>query len=72
MFVVSAVAIFLALMLLPGSALSPHAPPIEIGSALLAALLGAGAAALAEAAAPRGTDNLSVPLVAAGVVLLIV
>jgi phytol kinase len=72
MFVASAVAIFLALMLLPGSSLSRYAPPIGAGRALPAALLGAGAAALAEAASPRGTDNLSVPLLAAGVVLLIV
>jgi phytol kinase len=72
MFGVSAVAMFLVLTLLPGSALSPYAPPAGAGRALLAALLGAGAAALAEAASPRGTDNLSVPLVAAGVILLIV
>src|SRR5262245_45082052 len=72
MFVISAVVIFLTLRFLPGSPLSPYAPPINAGRALLAALLGAGAAALAEAASPRGTDNLSVPVVAAGVVLLIV
>src|SRR5262245_58137787 len=72
MFIASAIAIFLALTLLPASALSPYAPSIGIGRALLAALLGAGAATLAEAASPRGTDNLSVPLVAAGVILLIV
>jgi phytol kinase len=72
MFAASAVAMFLALALLPGSSLSRHAPPIDAGHALLAAVLGAGAAALAEAASPRGTDNVSVPLVAAGVVLLIV
>src|SRR5262245_57067229 len=71
MFLASAVVIFLTLTFLPGSSLSPYAPPIGVGRALLAALLGAGAAALAEAASPRGTDNLSVPLVAAGVVLLI-
>jgi phytol kinase len=72
MFAASAVAIFLVLRLLPGSALSPYALPIGIGNGVVAALFGAGAAALAEAASPRGTDNLSVPLVAAGIVLLIV
>jgi phytol kinase len=66
------VAIFLTLALLPGSALSPNAPPVAAGRALLAALLGACAAALAEAASPRGTDNLSVPLVAAAAVLLVI
>jgi phytol kinase len=72
MFAASAVAMFLVLALLPGSSLSPLAQPIGMGRALSAALLGAGAAALAEAASPRGTDNLSVPLVAAGVALLII
>src|SRR5262245_44491029 len=72
MFAVSMIVVFLALTFLPGSRLSPHAPSIGAGSALLAALLGAGAAALAEAASPCGTDNLSVPLVAAGVLLLLV
>jgi phytol kinase len=72
MFVVSAAVIFLVLVLLPGSALSPYALPIGVSRALRAALLGAGVAALAEAASPRGTDNLSVPLVTAGVVLLVV
>ena len=37
---------------------------------LAAALLGAAAATLAEASSPHGTDNLSVPLVAAAVALL--
>jgi phytol kinase len=72
MFAASAAVMFLTLLLLPGSSLSPYAPPIGVGRALLAALLGAGAAALVEAASPRGTDNLSVPLVAAGIVLLII
>jgi phytol kinase len=72
MFAVSAIAMFLALTLLPGSRLSPYATSISVRNALLAASSGAGVATLAEAASPRGTDNLSVPLVAAGVVLLIV
>src|SRR5262245_25755924 len=72
MLAVSTIVVFLALTMLPGSRLSPQAPSIGAGSALLAALLGAGAAALAEAASPCGTDNLSVPLVAAGVLLLLV
>jgi phytol kinase len=72
MFAASALAICLALALLPGSSLCPFAPPIGTGRALTAALLGAAAATLAEAASPRGTDNLSVPLITAGVVLLIV
>jgi phytol kinase len=69
MLLASFVAIFLVLTLLPGSPLSPHARPIGAGWALATALLAAGAATLAEGVSPRGTDNLSVPLVAAGVVL---
>ncbi len=71
MFAASAAAMFLALALLPGSALCANAAPIELGWALPAALLGAGAATLTEAVSPHGTDNLSVPLVAAAVALLI-
>jgi phytol kinase len=71
MFVASSVTMFLALTLLPGSVLCPHASLIGATRALLAALFGAGAATLAEAISPRGTDNLSVPLVAAAVALLI-
>lgn len=68
MFVASAVAMFLVLLLLPGSSLSPLATPSGAGRSLLAALVGAAFATLAEAVSPHGTDNLSVPLVAAGVV----
>ena len=68
MFVASAASMFLVLLLLPGSSLSPHSAPFSAGWALLGALLGAAFATLAEAVSPHGTDNLSVPLVAAGVV----
>lgn len=64
MFTASVVAIFLSLILLPGSALTPYAAPIELPRALLAALLGACAATVAEAISPHGTDNLSVPIAA--------
>ena len=67
MFVVSAVAMFLVLLLLPGSSLSPLATPSGAGWTLLTALVSSGFATLAEAVSPHGTDNLSVPLVAAGV-----
>ena len=70
--VAAAAAIFLALTLLPGSWLCPHARLVGSGTSLLAALLGAIAAALAEALSPHGTDNLSVPFAAAAVVLLVV
>lgn len=71
MWLAASVAMYLALTLLPGSALSPLAARPEPIRALAAALLGAGLAALAEAISPAGTDNLSVPLVAAGVVYLV-
>ena len=71
MFLASTAAMFLVLLLLPGSSLCPLSPPIGAGRSLLAALVGATFATLAEAVSPHGTDNLSVPLVAAGVVGLV-
>jgi dolichol kinase len=63
--------VYLSLRLLPGTSLCRLAAPIVAGRALLAAIIGAGAATCAEAVSLRGTDNLSVPLVAAAVTLLI-
>jgi phytol kinase len=71
MFAAASLAMFLALALLPGSVLCPLAPPIGTPRALAAALLGAGAATLTEAISPHGSDNLSVPLVATAVALLV-
>ncbi|MCC5617786.1 phosphatidate cytidylyltransferase [Nostoc sp. CHAB 5836] len=71
MFVATTVVIFLVLLLLPGSSLSPLAKPLSLGSALLTAVVTATFATLAEAVSPHGTDNLSVPLVAAGVVWIV-
>ncbi|MCC5656079.1 phosphatidate cytidylyltransferase [Nostoc sp. XA010] len=71
MFVVSTVVIFLVLLLLPGSSLSPLGKPFSLAWALLTAVITATFATLAEAVSPHGTDNLSVPLVAAGVVWVI-
>ncbi|WP_373530468.1 diacylglycerol/polyprenol kinase family protein [Nostoc sp.] len=71
MFVASTAVIFLVLLLLPGSSLSPLAKPLSLGWALLTAVITATFATLAEAVSPHGTDNLSVPLVAAGVVWVV-
>ncbi|AUB42839.1 VTE5, phytol kinase [Nostoc flagelliforme CCNUN1] len=71
MFVASTVVIFLVLLLLPGSSLSPLAKPFSLAWALLTAVITATFATLAEAVSPHGTDNLSVPLVAAGVVWIV-
>ncbi|MFW9262159.1 diacylglycerol/polyprenol kinase family protein [Nostoc sp. CALU 546] len=71
MFMASTMVIFLVLLLLPGSSLSPLATPLDLGWALLTAVVTATFATLAEAVSPHGTDNLSVPLVAAGVVWII-
>jgi phytol kinase len=62
MFVVSLVVVALTLLVLPGSPLSPTTEPLAEGTALLSALVAAVVATLAEAVAPAGTDNLSVPL----------
>ncbi len=67
MFVASTAAMFLVLLLLPGSSLSPLATSSGAGWTLFTALVGATFATLAEAVSPHGMDNLSVPLVAAGV-----
>ncbi|MHC5935217.1 diacylglycerol/polyprenol kinase family protein [Nostoc sp.] len=72
MFVASTVVIFLVLLLLPGSSLSPLATPLGLKWALLTAVITATFATLAEAVSPHGTDNLSVPLVAAGVVWVMI
>ena len=67
-FVAAALSMFLTILLVPASPLGPLTPPLSLGTALVAALLAAFAATLAEAVSPAGTDNLSVPLVAAAVV----
>jgi len=56
------VAVALTLLVLPGSTLSPTADVLQTGPTLLSALVAAAVATLAEAVAPAGTDNLSVPL----------
>ncbi len=71
MLLAAGLAMYLALVLLPGSALALLAPRPGPVAALLASMAGAAAATLAEAASPCGTDNLSVPLVAAAVAWLI-
>lgn len=68
MFLVSIVAIFLVLVLVPGSLFSPTSTSYNISLSVYATLASASLATLAEAVSPQGTDNLSVPLVAAGVV----
>ena len=72
MLAASFVAMFLTLALVPGSPLAPTAAPLSAGTAFVAALVGAAVAAGAEAVSPAGTDNVSVPLLAAGAVYGIV
>ncbi|EFA69933.1 hypothetical protein [Cylindrospermopsis raciborskii] len=64
--------IFLILLLIPGSLFSPLATPIDGWRAMLAAVTSATFATLLEGISPRGTDNLSVPLITAIVVWLII
>ena len=54
--------IFLTLLVLPGSALSPHSPALALSTILSLALGGTLVATAAEGCSPAGTDNLSVPL----------
>jgi dolichol kinase len=71
MFLASFVAILITLLVLPGSSLSPTTKPLVAGTALLSTLVAAAVATLAEAVAPAGTDNLSVPLLTAATLYLL-
>lgn len=71
MVVFSLLGIGLTLLLVPGSLLSPNSialSPLQVG---LMTVLGTGVAALAEGTSPRGTDNLSVPLLSGLVMFLL-
>ncbi|BAY11872.1 diacylglycerol/polyprenol kinase family protein [Calothrix sp. NIES-2098] len=72
MFLASTTAIFLVLLLLPDSLLSPLAIAYGVNKALLAAVVSGTLATLAEGVSPHGTDNLSVPLVTAAVVWILI
>ena len=71
MAIASFVAMFSTLIFLPGSALSPHSLPISLSMALLLTAVGTVVATLAEAVSPAGTDNLTVPLLAAASILIV-
>lgn len=72
MFGAAATAMFLTILLVPGSALGPLTPPLSVPTALTAAITGAGIATAAEAVSPAGTDNISVPILAGFSVFAIV
>lgn len=72
MFLVSFVVIFLVLKYLPGTFVAYNATWLTLTQALLAALVGAALATVAEALTPHGLDNLTVPLVASGAIWLLV
>ncbi len=63
MFLASGTAMFLVLLLGPGSSISPHAAPLGLGVSLIAAFAAALIATGAEAVSPHGMDNISVPLI---------
>jgi phytol kinase len=63
MFIASGTAILLVMLLIPGSPLSPLTTPLGFTTCLTAALVAAGFATVAEAVAPHGMDNISVPLI---------
>jgi dolichol kinase len=71
MFLASFVALLITLLALPGSSLSPTTEPLAAGTAVFSALVAAAVATLAEAVAPAGTDNLSVPLLTAATLYLL-
>jgi phytol kinase len=65
MVMVGALAMFLTLWLLPGSALSPASVVLGPAKAAIMTLFTIVVASLAEGVSPSGLDNLSVPLVSA-------
>ncbi len=67
MAVSSFIVIGLTLALLPGSVLSTHSIPFTVNSIVILTLAGSITAAAAESVSPKGTDNLFVPLLSAGV-----
>lgn len=64
MFTASSLAMFLTLYLLPGTSLAPTTPDFSLATSLIAAVCAACVATLAEGLSPRGTDNISVPILA--------
>ena len=72
MFLFSLIAILLTLTILPGSQLSPATVMLFQGKILLYTVISALVATIAEAVAPAGTDNLSVPLVTAACLWLMI
>ncbi len=72
MLVASFVSMFLILTLVPGSTLGPTARPLSVGTAFIAALVGAVVASVAEGLSPHGADNLSVPLLTGATVFIVV
>jgi phytol kinase len=72
MFIASALAMSLTLLLVPGSSLSPLTQPLSPLVAISAALLAATLATVAEAVSPSGFDNLNVPLLAGAVLFAVV
>jgi len=64
-------AIYLTLWLLPGSSLSPNSPIWTAGRVLCFSSSAAALATIAEALSPRGTDNLSVPILTSALLYLL-
>jgi len=65
MFVTSVLVIAISLYIVPGSVLSPSGMDFSINQILLWSFMASIFATIAEAVSPAGTDNLSVPLIAA-------
>lgn len=67
----SLAAVAATLGLVPGSALSPTGVPLAWGGLLATSVVATAVATGAEAVSPAGTDNLTVPLATAAVLLLL-
>lgn len=71
MLLFSFIAIFLTLTLVLGSSLNHSGVELSLSIRILASVAAAVMASLAEAFSPKGSDNLTVPLIAAGVLYLV-
>lgn len=66
------IGILISLLLLSSSGLSPNSTPLTLGQALIYTLAATAVATIAEGVSPAGSDNLTVPLLAGGVLWLLV
>ncbi|RPI03864.1 MAG: phosphatidate cytidylyltransferase [Calditrichaeota bacterium] len=71
MFLFSFIAIFITMTLVLSSSLNQDGVELSLSLRVFSSLAAAAAAAIAEAFSPKGSDNLTVPLIVAGALYLL-